>query len=739
MKSFILRRIIGSIIFLLLPIGGYTQQPVDSISVQKTNRNIGLALSGGGAKGLAHIGVLKVFKEEDIPVHMISGTSMGAIIGSLYAIGYTPEELEQIALTTNWDILFNDNYRFDPQQMGSGISPKDIYWFTFPFVKNRLKLPTGLTNGQNVSMMLYRLMLPYHNVEDFTQLPIPFSAVATNLSNGQSQAFTEGYLPNVVRASSAIPSIFKPVQINGDSYIDGGVARNIPAEDSRRLGADVVISSNVGEPIKPVDSLNTFVDMLFQSVGFHQQESDQRQIEKTDFHIQPDISNFSSFSYEKARRIIKKGEQAAREMLPEIRAYLKEHNVAPPAFEPITSSKSDSLLLNNVTYSNISGMLQRQTNLALNLIPPTKLTLAEIENNVNRLYSSNLFSQISYRLQDHPKEGKELILEFQQREQEQVGFSIRYDSKYRAALLFGLSLTDNILTNDHLDIRLRAGELLELSSVYSLPVTLVPLSEAKLGFNLQRSPIDFFNQQQRLSTVEVEQLRLRPHISINLWPTLNLQTGIEAEFYNLNEAVGNTLVLEDIHFLLQPFFEMQYTALNRPYFTTSGQSLHLKSTLTNRSWGSSFSFFQLSGKWFSAKPLSDRISLQSTFLAGYTSSKDIPLHYNYFLGGMIQQPVFQLHQHPLMGHAMQQLRSTNLWGLRSELQYKLTQSFYMKGGLNAAHLSDIWTFNIDSDHMNYGYSLSLGASTFIGPVELSVSTPNFTDQYAVKIDIGYNF
>jgi len=156
-------------------------------------------------------------------------------------------------------------------------------------------------------------------------------------------------------------------------------------------------------------------------------------------------------------------------------------------------------------------------------------------------------------------------------------------------------------------------------------------------------------------------------------------------------------------------------------------------------WGSTATFFQLSGNWSAAIPLVENLSLTNTLFAGYTSGSNIPLHYHYYLGGQTRNPAFPIHQHPFMGYSAQQLRSTNLFGIRTELQFRFTNNTYIKGGWNAAHLSDSWSFDLSPDRMKYGYALSLGANTIIGPMELSLSTPNFSNDYALKIDIGYHF
>ncbi|MGM0547202.1 MAG: patatin-like phospholipase family protein [Bacteroidota bacterium] len=702
---------------------------------------LGLALSGGGAKGFAHIGVLKVLEEEGIPVHMISGTSMGAVVGSLYSIGYTPSEIEEIAKNSNWNVLFNDNYRLDPQNVSASVLEKDTYLFTFPFANSRLTLPTGLIDGQNISMLLYRLMLPYHNIRDFTQLPIPFSAVATNLSNGEPKTFHEGYLPDAVRASIAIPTVFKPVKIGDETYIDGGVARNIPAEDAKNLGADMIISSDVGEPIREVDSLNTFVDVLFQSVGFHQHESDIRQKELTDFYIRPDISDFSTFSYEDAEEIIKRGEQAAREALPGIKEKLKDRQLSSPKFKAIPSANEDTILVSNISFNNISGLSQQQqVYLALDMPLPSRLTLSQLEKKINSLYSSGLFSQISYRLQaQDDSNGNRLLLDFQPKEQEFAGFSMRYDSHNRAALLFGFSFTENLFWNDRLILQLRAGEILELKSNYQVPITLAPLSQFNMNVSLQRSPISFYSQSRALSSIDVEKLTFRTSGSIQLWDEIDFETGLQTELFNLNEAIGNTLVFGNTDLLITPFMGIYYHSLNRPYFPTRGQSIRFETALSDHAWGSSSDFMQASGKWFSTIPITNGFNVSNEIFAGYTAGGEPPLHYNYYLGGLTQNPVFELRQLPFMGYPTQQLRASNVMALRSKLQLRVTKDFYLGGGINIAHLSDRWTFNIDTNNFEYGYSLTAGATSFIGPIEVSLSTPDLSGRYALKLNMGYQF
>ncbi len=206
---------------------------------------IGLALSGGGAKGFAHVGVIKVLEEIGLPIDFITGTSMGSIIGGLYAIGYSVGELEELVTATDWNDLFRDRVR----RRDLAIESKMLdgrYMLSLPLNGLAPGLPTGLIAGQKISKLFERLTLPYHDVSDFRQFPIPFACVATDIVTGEVVVLDHGYLPEAMRASMSIPSVFTPVEIDDHLLVDGMLVRNFPVEEVRALGADIIIGVDVG-------------------------------------------------------------------------------------------------------------------------------------------------------------------------------------------------------------------------------------------------------------------------------------------------------------------------------------------------------------------------------------------------------------------------------------------------------------------------------------------------------------
>lgn len=248
-----LRRCLALVIFAAAPIDA--QEPVVD------RPKVGLALSGVSARGFAHIGVLKVLEEVGMPVDYITGTSMGSIVGSLYAIGYPVEELDNIARQVDWDDLFRDNV--GRRYMSMEDKRWDARYQASLFLdRGRIRLPSGLVAGQKVSELLARLTWSVHHVSNFDELPIPFACVATDIATGEPVVLRKGSLPEAVRASMAIPTLFTPVIINDRLLVDGLIARNLPAQEVRKMGAHVVIGVDVGSDLWPVEDLESMVDIL---------------------------------------------------------------------------------------------------------------------------------------------------------------------------------------------------------------------------------------------------------------------------------------------------------------------------------------------------------------------------------------------------------------------------------------------------------------------------------------------
>lgn len=286
---------------------------------------IGLVLGGGGARGAAHIGVLEVLEREHIPICVISGTSMGAIVGSMYAVGYTPEEMRKVLGGLDWKALFDDNPpRPDLPMRRKNDDFRYLLNFEIGFHDGQVVMPTGLIQGQKLQLLLRRLLLPAWNIDDFDHLQIPFNAVAANLGNGQPVVLDHGNLALAVRASMSVPGAFAPVHYDGQLLVDGGILDNVPVDVARHMGATRLIVVNVGTPLAAADTMTNPFAVMNQMLGVATLESTQRQLRSlgpNDLLITPKLGNISAASFGDAAQAIRIGKQAAEAMLPELQRF----------------------------------------------------------------------------------------------------------------------------------------------------------------------------------------------------------------------------------------------------------------------------------------------------------------------------------------------------------------------------------------------------------------------------------
>ncbi|MEM1248753.1 MAG: patatin-like phospholipase family protein [Acidobacteriota bacterium] len=281
---------------------------------------IGVAFAGGGAKGCAHIGVLQVFEEMGIPVDYVAGTSMGSVVGGLYAAGYSADSLSDLVVGIDWgqamrdrparkDLAFRrkqDNLRY-PIDLELGVR------------EGRLSWPRGLSSAQNLFLLLRELTLPVRHVEDFSELPIPFSAIAADVQTGERVVLQSGDLAKVIRASMAIPGYFTPVTIGERTLIDGGVVDNLPVDEVRAMGADIVIAINLGNTLVE-NKTQTMAQILGQTSSMLTRRNVDPQLERADLVLTPEVLDFGLLNFEAASEIIEAGRLAALARAEELRA-----------------------------------------------------------------------------------------------------------------------------------------------------------------------------------------------------------------------------------------------------------------------------------------------------------------------------------------------------------------------------------------------------------------------------------
>lgn len=308
-----IKKVVSVLVLILLNFSQINFAQTDS---PKKRSTVGLVLSGGGARGFAHIGVLKVLEENRIPVDYIGGASMGALIGALYAMGKSPAEMEELVGTLDWGNLFQTTTSFDNLSFRRKEDRRNIPApITLKGQANDLKLPNALNSGHEIGLLFDRVTLPYASVNNFDNLPIPFRAVGTDMVNGNSVTLGSGSLSRSLRATMSIPGVFSPVEVDGKILADGGLVNNIPTNVVKAMGADILIVVNIETQLGNRETLESLPGVLAQTINIATLDNSRRSLQQANFIIAPDLQDFTLADFGASRQIIQLGYTGAEEKI----------------------------------------------------------------------------------------------------------------------------------------------------------------------------------------------------------------------------------------------------------------------------------------------------------------------------------------------------------------------------------------------------------------------------------------
>ncbi|HRW62256.1 MAG TPA: patatin-like phospholipase family protein [Bacteroidales bacterium] len=419
------------------------QEPTDTIKKPK----IGLVLSGGGAKGLAHIGVLKVLEEAGIKPDIITGTSMGAIIGGLYAIGYSAEQLSTINTYADWNILLSDHLALDKIIMEEKYESRR-YIVRIPIRNYKFKLPSGVIEGQQLENFFSSLTWPLPIQENFNNLSIPFHCMAVDLISGKTIEFESGDLVESIRASMSIPSIFSPQIIDTLLLVDGGVTKNFPVQQAIDMGADIIIGVYVGfEENVTQEDLFSLSEVLSRSTVIGGINDSREQMKKVDLLILPKLEEFSSADFVKAKKIELEGEMSAREKYDEIKKLADSLKVKEKHIERLY--KNDSIKLNRIIVENPRFIKDDFVIGQSKLKEGDYIARSDVNKSIDRIYGTQYFSKVSYKLNKQTDQSYDLIFKIKERTRAFLNVGLRYDNQQGAGANINLTLRNYLIPSSH--------------------------------------------------------------------------------------------------------------------------------------------------------------------------------------------------------------------------------------------------------------------------------------------------
>lgn len=696
--------------------------PGRGVRAQEGRVRIGVALSGGSAKGLAHVGVLRVLEREGVPVHVAAGTSMGSIVGGLYALGVSVDSLASLATSLDWEALFTDRVErsfLSPDQRAFD----DRNLLSLPFSEGRVRLPSGAVEGAAIERLLARITWPAAAVRDFTQLPRPFTALATDLETGEAVALTQGVLADALRASMAIPGAIEPLRSNGRLLVDGALARNLPADDARGLGADVVVCSDVSDPLDRAEELVSLVDVLMQTASFRMYASTLEQRERCDILIQPDLEGLSALDFADADEWIRRGEAAAEREIEALRALAPRGAPLPEALRtggsrsPFPTRLADSVQVSRLELDGVSPPAMEWVRRTLNLEERGMVSAARLDEALEDLYAGDLIGTVRYRID---LEGDEAVLTIRadSRARDEVGLGIRYDDLQRAAILFTATLHDWVQFGSVTRLDARLGEELQFRAAYLSGRSVTGRLSLGAEAGWSQSPLDVYEGDRRVARAEMELASATALVGLAASRGSLFALELRGE-----RAVGSTAVaVSDTSttvWLASAAISLHRESYDRTDFARSGGRFYLRSELgvTTVAEGGAFSHHVLDLD--RRLPLHPRITALIGAHLGYMAGRDAPAHRRFFAGGDHPSPIYAATQPTFAGRTRQSMAGGAIQIWRVGLQTEPLAGRFLTLAMDAGAATEEW--QVDPDRYRVGWSLSAGTTSIIGPLSITLT------------------
>ena len=791
-----MKRILIIMIMLLCMATGLRARGIDpkadSVAVQQMRERmehirqyrptVALVLSGGGAKGLAHIGVIRYVESLGIPVDMVLGTSMGGLVGGLYALGYDVDQMEEIVRSIDWNWVFTDKVsrkyvsyadtkykekymlaipfyyekdyyrmkmmndsRFDPMHkhdiLNIGADSEGGADF---FKKNLLgSLPSGYIFGQNVSNLISSLTIGYQDSIDFKDLPVPYACIAADMVSGKTKIWHSGRMNDAMRSTMSIPGVFAPVRLDGMVLVDGGIRDNYPTALARDMGADIIIGVDLSDPRKTYMDVNNIGDILGQGIEMMMMDGIEKNLLIPDVKIKPDLKGFHmmSFSPQNADTIMVRGYKAALaqdSLLREV-ALKTAGKYTPAKKKPALGMSKDSLVIADV---EITGVLPREKEILkdrLDLKYGEKISRQELYDLVARIYGTQAYDYVTYGLEGKD-EPFDLILNCRKGPIHQFGLGVRADTEEIVSVMLNVGLNVHKLHGHMFDIsaKISANPYASFHWSYDIPkfptfnglasIRWTDLNMLNLGNN--RLNFNYLSAKQEL------------YLSNIKWKQLDGRIGLRNEIVRMGRVMSDIQDCYNCHLLandfVSTFLDVGTYTFDDGYFPTRGVSAGLSYSWTFTGFPNKFdNFHTIAADAKVVLPVGDIFAFIPSFNCRFLLGNDVPVPFFNAVGGSLPSRYLD-QQMPFIGVTHLSAMENILTIYRADLRFKVAKNHYLTGIVN--YLRDSDTFMTYADGPGYfGSGVEYSYDTIFGPLSANVHWSDLTGKVGFYISAGYNF
>ncbi|KGL61984.1 patatin-like phospholipase family protein [Polaribacter sp. Hel1_85] len=715
---------------------------------QEKQPKIGLVLSGGGAKGFAHIGILKEIDKAGLQIDYIGGTSMGAIVGGLYAIGYSGEQIEKIVLETDFISLLQDKLpRNSEPFFEKEFGEKTM--ITLPVKNGALGLPKAVSKGQSVLNLLSELLASVEGVTDFNKLPIPFFCIATDVENGGAILLENGSLALALRASSSFPTLLNPVVLEDKLLVDGGVANNFPVSIIKSKGMDIVIGVDVEGELSQKEKLNSVLDIMNQIVSYQMYSITGKEKKRLDVYIHPKIKGYNVVSFDKKIEILEKGIEEGKkfasvfEELALKQTIKKERKKLNFDEKKYLISDIDLIGSKNFTRAFVLGKVKIRKG--------DSLSRKEITKRIHLLSATKNYERVVYNL--IKKEDNTYSLKFTVKESTEnanLKLGVHYDFLYRSGVLVNYNKKNVLLENDLFSLDMILGDNLRFNLDYFVDNGFYISYGFKSRYNHFRANSKFnpiVSQFPTISSIDLRYTDITNQFFLQTTFNRRFAIGIGLEHKYL-KATTETIASANSHDTtfdnsnyLNSFGYLKLDTYDKKYFPTKGYfaDFNFKWFMVSSDYNEDFSSFaQTKGTLGFAATFSDKITFQMTNEAGFTLNKNNSEVFDFYVGGYNQNYINTFVS--FYGYDFAELSDDSFIKSEFNLRYEIADKHYASFIANYGRLDGNVFRDIDlfKDIIS-GYALGYSYNTFIGPIEIKYSWSPDNNQKYWLFNLGFWF
>ena len=757
---------------------------LDSIRSVRHRPTVALVLSGGGAKGAAHVGVIKYLESIGMPIDIVMGTSMGGLVGGIYALGYDADHLDSIIRNIDWDMALSDKVPRDYLSYSS-IKYKEKYALSFPFlydkneylqmkggdqnytrrvedihfgagqadatsmVKDNLlgSLPSGMVYGQNVNNILSSLSVGYQDVIDFYDLPIPFLCVATDLVSGTAKIWTKGKLNTALRSTMSIPGLFAPVRVDGMVLVDGGMRNNYPTDLAKKVGADIVIGVNLSDGYKNYNQINNLADIINTGIDMLGRSSFESNVDIPDVNIKPDMHEFNMLSFDtnSIDTIINRGYQAAMavaDKLDSVKAVVGAYKTV-LRNDPAQDIRLRKVLVSGVEITGVDDNESLYLMKKIKVGAGARMGNEEIEDAVATIFGTNAFDYVNYELVGD-EEPYRLKFNCKRGPVCQLGLGGRFDTEEIVSVLINLGWGVHKIQGSSLDFTGKVGTNPNANVTYSY------ITPKGLSFNVMagvrytdRNTFSIGDNRFRINFLDVRQ---EIYLSNFKWSTFFLKTGFRNDYYNVSslmaeQAFGDYDVNQLSNDYVTFFFDARKDSFDNGYIPTKGKSVGLTYEWVFGGGPNKFNNFH--SFQFDVKKVfgGDSFAFIPSLDLRYLLGEEVPVPFTNTIGGSMAGRYLD-QQIPFIGinnaAAMQKILTV----ARADCRVKLMKNNYLSMIANYVascdELSSVKKWKTEVRDY-FGCGLQYTYNSIIGPVSANIHWSDYTHNVGFYFSIGYDF